>query len=66
MTPAECKIEILKVIDELPEELLPEILDLLNKLRSHSAQVRRRELIKQILKEDARLFRRPAKYDIEL
>jgi hypothetical protein len=66
MTPAECRIEILKIIDMLPEELLPEISDLLKKSQSRSEHVRRTGLVKQILEEDAELFRRLAKYDSEL
>ena len=59
MTAIEVKTKIQQVLEEVPEDVLPEILKYLNEVKHQSAdQVRRDNNFKKILAEDNKLFER--------
>ncbi len=62
MTTIQLKTEIHKVIDELPEEVLPHIFEYLISSRSQSVdQVKLNKFIEKIFTEDDELLRRLAR-----
>jgi len=62
MTSAQIKIGINSIIDEIPEEILPDILDFLQQLRQQpNDKIRQSNHLRKILSEDKELFRRLAK-----
>jgi uncharacterized tellurite resistance protein B-like protein len=61
MTVIEVKTEIQKVLDEVPENVLPQILDYLKQIQNQSAdQAKFNNNLKRILTEDNDLFERLA------
>jgi len=61
MTKAELKLEIQKVLDNVPENVLQDILSLLKGLHGKSADIGRIHSLRQILTEDKDLLERLAK-----
>jgi hypothetical protein len=61
MTKAELKLEIQKVLDNVPENVLQDILSLLKGLQGKSADIARIHTLRQILAEDKDLLERLAK-----
>jgi hypothetical protein len=62
MTKTEIKIEIQKVLDNVPENLLHDILSLLKDLQNESTeQIQITHALRQILSEDKELLERLAK-----
>jgi hypothetical protein len=62
MTKTEIKIEIQKVLDNVPENLLHDILDLLKDLQNESPKrIEITHSLRQILAEDKELLERLAK-----
>ena len=61
MTKAELKLEIQKVLDNVPENVLQDILSLLKGLQGKSADIGRIHSLRQILTEDKELLERLAK-----
>ncbi len=62
MTKAELKIEIQKVINNVPENILEDVLDFLKELQEHpSNKVKLANNLRQILSEDKELLDRLAK-----
>ncbi|MGZ3871783.1 MAG: hypothetical protein ACXVJD_02630 [Mucilaginibacter sp.] len=61
MTAVEVKTEIQKVLNEVPENILPEILAYLKQVQHQSpAQIKFNNNLKKILEEDKELFQRLA------
>ncbi len=61
MTKAELKIEIQKVINNVPENILEDVLDFLKELQEHpSNKVKLANNLRQILSEDKELLERLA------
>lgn len=61
MTAIEVKTKIQQVLEEVPEDVLPEILKYLNEVKHQSAdEVRRDNNFEKILAEDNKLFERLA------
>lgn len=61
MTINETKKEILRIIDQLPEKRLIELLSLLNDLQQYPAlDIASAYQVKQIIDEDSEVFRRLA------
>ncbi len=61
MTAIEVKTKIQQVLEEVPEDVLPEILKYLNEVKHQSAdEVKRDNNFKKILSEDNKLFERLA------
>lgn len=60
MTAIELKSEIHKAIDNVPENVLPELLEYINSIQNPSAKKHIREIIDRIIKEDANLLKRLA------
>jgi len=61
MTTMEVKTEIQNTLDEIPEDVLPDVLDYLNMVRNQSHdQAKLNNNIKKILYEDKELFKRLA------
>jgi hypothetical protein len=61
MTKAELKLEIQKVLDNVPENVLEDILSLLKGLQGKSADIELVHSLRQILTEDKDLLERLAK-----
>ena len=61
MTKAELKLEIQKVLDNVPENVLKDILSLLKGLQGKSADIGLTHSLRQILTEDKELLERLAK-----
>jgi hypothetical protein len=61
MTKAELKLEIQKVLDNVPENVLEDILSLLKGLKGKSADIELVHSLRQILTEDKDLLERLAK-----
>jgi hypothetical protein len=62
MTTIQLKAEIKKAIDKVPENVLPDILDYLNRIQHQSHdQLKFDKNVKKILTEDRELFERLAK-----
>ncbi len=62
MTKTEIKIEIQKVLDNVPENVLQDILDLLKGLQNHSGdKIEMTHALRQILTEDKELLEKLAK-----
>jgi hypothetical protein len=62
MTTIQLKTKIQNTLDEIPEDVLPDILDYLNMVRNQSHdQAKLNNNIKKILYEDKELFMRLAK-----
>ena len=62
MTTIQLKKEIQKVLDEVPENVLPDVLDFLRELQKHPAEdIQLAKFMKKILKEDKELLERLAK-----
>lgn len=61
MTKAQLKLEIQKVLDNVPENVLQDILYLLKGLQGNSADIRLTHSLRQILTEDKELLERLAK-----
>ncbi len=62
MTALEVKTRIQKILDEVPEDMLPEILKYLNDVKHQFAnEVRLNNNFKKILAEDNKLLERLAK-----
>jgi hypothetical protein len=62
MTTIQLKAEIKKAIDKVPENVLPDILDYLNRIQHQSHDhVKFERNVKKILTEDRELFERLAK-----
>jgi hypothetical protein len=62
MTIAQVKTEIQNVLDHVPENVLPEILDYLKQIQHQSPeQVKLSNNLKKILSEDKELFERLAR-----
>lgn len=57
MTSEEIKVEIMLIVDQLPEKVLIDVLEHLKKLQSHSYDM---EIVKRIVSENAELLRRLA------
>jgi len=61
MTAIEIKTEIQKVIDQVPETVLPDVLDFLKELQVKSEdQIKLVNNLKKIISEDRELFQRLA------
>ncbi|WP_428330678.1 hypothetical protein [Mucilaginibacter sp.] len=61
MTAIEVKTAIQKVLDEVPENILPEILNYLKQVQHQSSdQIKLNNNLKKILAEDKELFERLA------
>jgi hypothetical protein len=61
MTAIQLKTEIQKTLDEVPEDVLPEILDYLKELQKQSAQnIQLAKFMKQTLTEDKELLEKLA------
>ena len=61
MTAIEVKTEIQRVLNEVPENVLPEILEYLKQIQHQSSeQIRLNNNLKRILEEDKVLFERLA------
>ena len=61
MTAIEVKTEIQRVLNEVPENVLPEILQYLKQIQhQYSEQIRLNNNLKRILEEDKVLFERLA------
>jgi mRNA-degrading endonuclease RelE of RelBE toxin-antitoxin system len=61
MTSVEIKIEIQKVLDKVPENILPDVLDFLKELETKSEdQVKFANNLKKILTEDRDLLQKLA------
>ncbi|RYU89932.1 hypothetical protein EWM62_10310 [Mucilaginibacter terrigena] len=58
MKTAEIKEKITKIIDQLPEDKLPEALALITEFSETAAQDKRRKLVEQIIKEDYELLKK--------
>ena len=64
MLPNELRFEINKVIDKLPDEMLPKLLKYVNDLHFDSPDGKRmRDLIDKIIEEEATFFKRLVEYD---
>jgi len=62
MTTLQLKTKIQNTLDEIPEDILPDILDYLNMVKTQSHdQAKLNNNIKKILYEDRELFMRLAK-----
>jgi hypothetical protein len=61
MTKAEIKLEIQKVLDNVPENILQDILSLLKGLQGKSTDIELTHSLRQILTEDKELLDRLAK-----
>lgn len=61
MTTVQLKKEIQKILDQLPDEVLPDVLGFLTALKSvPSEKIRLAKFIKQTLKEDKELLQKLA------
>jgi hypothetical protein len=61
MTAIQLKTEIQKTLDEVPEDVLPEILDYLKELQKQSAQnIQLAKFMKQTLTDDKELLEKLA------
>jgi hypothetical protein len=61
MTTVQIKTEIQKVLDQVPDDVLTDVLDFLKELQSHpSDKIRLANFLKQTLKEDKGLLEKLA------
>ncbi|MDF2432592.1 MAG: hypothetical protein JWP44_2223 [Mucilaginibacter sp.] len=61
MTTIQLKTEIHKILDEVPEDALPDVLGFLKELQQHPAEnIRLASHLKQILSEDKELLEKLA------
>lgn len=62
MTTVQIKTEIQKVLDQVPDDVLTDVLDFLKELQSHSSdKIRLANFLKQTLKEDKGLLEKLAR-----
>jgi len=60
MTNLELRSEIHKAVDNVPENVLPEILDYLNNIQQSSSQEKLKKFIDKVFEEDDELLRKLA------
>ncbi|MFA6249576.1 MAG: hypothetical protein WC615_21740 [Mucilaginibacter sp.] len=58
MDTIEIKKAIAKILDELPEEILPDVLAEITKTKEAVARAQRGKFVKEIIKEDYELLKR--------